>query len=471
MTAVVLSGWLEDDFLVNDFGSGIMGELTGSQVQMKIVTSEAVGSQAQMLIDATMAEYGAQAEMVIAASAAMPAQIRADIKNFLRQMGAQVEMHVEDKLKVLGMQLASSNILYHLCQGFLEDDWLSGPWLTPTMCAHAGAQVELAVSDSLEPTGSQTEMIIETVKNLGIQVEMHVLTETEMGAQVLLVAAKAMGCQVRFILYNTNRPRILTEFPSRGTTGVNWTASSTAVGDFSVNNLNNDIVEFYWRTAAGTVSGISLVCDTEIPSGVTVDTVALLEHNLSRAATVTMQASNSPSFASVGLSVAIPAMTRNTFWVSPSLPLDQFRYYRFLISDNTNPDGYVKIGTILFGNAVIFQGETAEQNVRVGRTHFKVENPTEGHTSIDQDLALKKRMVVNFPKLDAAHQGNYDALDAIFEFARTSLKCLWMVDPRPLYIEKFTVFGKVVNLPEENHDVITSDEFRVDLSVEIDEAK
>jgi len=471
MPAVVLEGFLEDDFLVDDFGSGVMGELAGCQVQMVVNQSAAQGAQVAQIIDASTQAAGLQIEQVINANQAMPMQVEKVIKDFLRQMGTQVQLQVQDELKTMGIQLATSNILYKLCQGFLEDGFLTGPFLTPTMCAHAGAQVHMNVIDFPAPQGVQVEMNIEQQPDLGIQVEMVVHTIEALGMEVLQVSAEAMGCQVRFVLYNTNRPRILVDFPSRGVDGLNWTANSTATGDFSVNNLNNDIVEYYWRSQDSVVSGIILTCDTQVGSGVAVDTVAILEHNLSRAATVVMQGSNSSTFASVGLEVTLPAMTRNTFWVSPSLPLEQFRYWRFLISDNTNPDDFIRIGTIIFGSAVIFQGECADQVVRVGRTHYKVENPTEGHTSVDQDLALKKRVVINFPKLDAQSAGNYDALNDIFEFARTSLKCLWMVDPRPIYIEKFSVFGKVVSLPEETHNVITSDEFRVDLTVEVDEAK
>jgi hypothetical protein len=330
----------------------------------------------------------------------------------------------------------------------------------------------MQVLDFNRDVGSQVEMqILNALKTGHAQVEMQIVDYlNEEGMQVLAFHATAMGCQVRFILYNVDKPRILAEFPSRGVDGLNWLASSTEAGDYDVHNLNNDIVEFYWRSATGVVSGISLVCDSQVVQGIAPDTLAILEHNLSRAATVQFQGSNASDFSSLGYDVTLPVMTRNTFWVAPTLPQDQFRYWRLQISDNTNPDGYIKIGTVIFGSAVIFQGECAEQRVRTRKTHFKVENKTEGHTSVTQDLALKKGVTMNFPQMDAQHKGNYDALQEVFEFARTSLKCLWMVDPRPLYIEKFTVFAKINSLPDEDHNVITSDEFRVDLSVEVDEA-
>lgn len=473
MANTQLAGWLDDDFLTTDFGEGLAGEYTGMQLQMVIASSKPMGAQVGQIIDVTYQNNGAQVEMdIVDAGKALGVQVHAAILDYINNLGAQCELQKIDTLKTFGMQIASSNILFHVCGGFLTDNWLTGDFLKGNLCAHAGAQVAMFTSDTKE-MGAQVELdIVDKLRNTGAQIEMDIIDYLgPNGMQIVAFTAYSLGAQIRFILYNTNRPRILAEFPSRGTSGINWTASSTEAGDFSANNLNNDIVDFYWRTATGVVSGITVACDTEIVQGVAPDTLAILEHNFSKAATVLFQGSNTADFSVIGLSVAMTAQVRNTFWVSPSLPLNQYRYWRLNISDNTNPDGYIKIGTVVFGAAIIFQGECAEQHVRTKKTHFKVENATEGHTSVTQDLALRKGLTINFPQLDAQHRGNYDALQELFEFARTSLKCLWMVDPRPLYIEKFSVFAKMTQMPDEDHNVITSDEFRVDLTVDVDEAK
>ena len=66
--------------------------------------------------------------------------------------------------------------------------------------------------------------------------------------------------------------------------GQSWRSNSTAAGDFSPFNLNTDLVEQKWRSA--TLTGINLDCDTERAQGVFMDTLGILEHNLTTSATV-----------------------------------------------------------------------------------------------------------------------------------------------------------------------------------------
>ena len=109
----------------------------------------------------------------------------------------------------------------------------------------------------------------------------------------LFLRAEQVGVEVLFKIYNTTNIRILCEFQSRGLVDSNWNVLSggTAVGDFSINNVNTDIPEEVYRS---TIPFIILDCDAGKPQGVSPDTFVVWNHNLTSGAIVTLQASNDP---------------------------------------------------------------------------------------------------------------------------------------------------------------------------------
>jgi hypothetical protein len=239
------------------------------------------------------------------------------------------------------------------------------------------------------------------------------------------------------------------DFPSRGTSGTNWTASSTMAGDFSPYNLNTDIVEEVWRSN-NVLSGLSLVCDSEVPQGIFVDTLAFLNHNLTTSASVVWQGSNDAGFATVPFTETFSMTATNFYWVAPTLPLAGYRYHRFLISDPTNSAAYIQIGTIVFGSAIIFQGECFVDRVIRSTKHFSDKVATEGFTNVSNDRALKFATSLEFRSLKY-NRGNYLNIRNVFDTARTSLKCLWI--PTPQYPSRFAAFGKLQAIPDEQHNV------------------
>jgi hypothetical protein len=276
-----------------------------------------------------------------------------------------------------------------------------------------------------------------------------------------------MGMQIKFILYNITNLRVMVDFPSRGLTGLNWTSTSTALGDFSPNNLNTDIVEQRFQSEAG-VTSIILVCDTEKVQGVAVDTLCILNHNITTSAYIVMEGSNFPDFSAIGETIT-PVIVQNEdiYYIAPTYPNKQWRYWRFVINDSTNDDLCIKIGTIVFGTTIILQGENITDVVRKRKVHFSDKVQTEGFTNVTNDRALKKTVGLNFEKIQYT-RGNYKNLDYVFNFARTSLKCLWVPDPR--YPARFGIFGKLTEMPDETHNVICVDADYVDFTIEVNEA-
>lgn len=306
--------------------------------------------------------------------------------------------------------------------------------------------------------------------------------------EVSIVAS--IKVQFESVIYNVGNLRILCDFDSRGAStigglnawgntigeGENWVASSTATGDFSVFNLNTDIVEQVWRSATGVVTGVTLDCDTEVVQGRQVDTIALLNHNLTTAATIDVVASNSATFSPVGKTFTLTQHPDNMYRIEEELP-EAFRYWRFIINDPGQAafDNYLELGNILFGGSEIFHEECFVQNVSFKIQDFTDTVFTEGFTNVSNARSQKRLLGLEFQSLQLIQRQNFAALRNVFRTQRTSLKCLWIPTPNASdqeITDRFAVFGKLTDIPMETHNAVDDETgIYVSLSVEIDEAK
>ena len=205
----------------------------------------------------------------------------------------------------------------------------------------------------------------------------------------------------------------------------------------------------------------------QIPQGVFLDTLALLNHNFTTSATVQLQGSNSPTFATTPYSQNLFTELNDMYWIEPMLPTASYRYWRFVINDPTNADGYLQIGTIIFGSAIIFNGECIVDQVQKRKIHFSDKVKTEGFTNVSNDRALKKSVSFSFKYLNYNLE-NYSNLSDVIDLVRTSLKALWIPDPR--FTSRFAVFGKLSELPVENHLVLGAENDYIDMDITVDES-
>ena len=290
-----------------------------------------------------------------------------------------------------------------------------------------------------------------------------------MGFQFTVIKEESRAFQFRSALYNTTNLRILVDFPSRGLDGLNWTSTSTqasSTNSFTVNNLNTDIVEQYWRSATGILSA-TITCDTQLTQGVYLDTLAILNHNLSGSSTITLQGSSDPSFATIPVSVTLEYEATNMYYIAPTLPLNPYRYWRLNITDPGSADNYLRIGTIVFGSAVIFTNESFVDRVRFGQKQFIDKVYTEGFSNVSNDRGKKKYLNLEFRNL-VYGKSNFQSMREIFNYAGTTLKCLYI--PVPQKPSRFAVFGKLSEIPQEEHNCKGADADYVDFSIDVDEA-
>jgi len=481
MSATISSyGYLELPYLNDPYGAGLSTYAFPFQVAQQIDSTHGVGAQVNRIAAATH-NINTQVNRNVSSIHNVGAQI-SELINSSKTINIQVyrntatshtaDLQVNRLLSTTYTKLMEVNrgkLLHATCDdaGYLTDAYLTFGYLVRTFCVTLGAQVNRITTQEY-PIGSQVQRQITRGHTVKAQIQRQIDAQHTALMQVDRVKITVKGAQILFALYNTYNLRILCDFPSRGTTGLNWTASSTASGDFLINNVNTDIVEQVWRSAATVKTGITLTCDTQISQGVFLDTLAMLNHNLTRSATVQLQGSTDAGFATVDFDENLEVIDDvNLYYIAPTLPQVSYRYWRFIINDSTNTNDSLQIGTIVFGSSVIFQGECFVDQVQRGTKHFSDKIETEGFTNVSNDRALKYSTQLEFRFLNF-QKGNYRNIRNIFRTARTSLKCLWI--PTPQFPDRFAVFGKLTQIPVETHKVISEDADYVSFNLEVDES-
>lgn len=527
---MAILGYLERPYLVDGYLSGFQeGFATPSQVRMVVDKASPLPSQAAMRVEnkesatlsqvlmeiaGTSAKVASQVNMIAGGEKALRSQANA-ITDGLFELGVQINM-LTVGIGTAPMQQKRSPLFQALQgDGYLEAPYLTNPYLAWHMQGYQGmqvllnpitdkpvnTQVNLVIDDSgpirtqvnmicfrepavpsqalmrildrLKETHSQVLQVINAEPHIRSQVLMRVADVLKkLGSQVNRVKARNVCSQATMVLYNTTQLRMLKDFVSRGTPalgGNNWTVDPpAAAGDFGPNNLNTDVIEQVYRSQNGQQSYITLTCDTGLPQGAFVDTLAMLGHNLTRSAVVTLQGANNAGFSPVGFSTVLTSEEQNLYYIAPDLPTAGWRYWRLIIQDGTNPMGYVQIGTIIFGAAEIFSMLESFVNPLVQNyKHFKDAMETEGFTTVSNDRALRKSLKIAFEKL-LFNNGNFRKLRDIMLTCRTSLKVLYI--PTPEFPSRFAIFGKLAQMPETTHTSIDEETEHVDLTLDIDES-
>jgi len=519
------------------------GKTLGQQATIYIANFPSTGGQqAQFNINDYPAAKGQQATLGIAGQKT-PGQQASFTVDSQKTWGQQALFHIDrttgagQQANLLisgtsahgGMQYIRGNFNHLQCEGYLEADYMEEPYLAHVICAHGGMQVNFDVTEE-NPLGQQAQFVLSQpfhkgmqaqfvlsyplykgmqanviqnrLKEIGQQAQFNIIDHKTyygqqgqltlnhtafLGMQAQIVAITTLGMQVLIALYNTNRLRMLCDFPSRGLStatgtnawgnpagvGKNWRSNSTAAGDFSALNLNTDIVEEAFRSAS--TSGINLDCDTERPQGVFLDTLGILEHNISSSATINLLGSNDPTFSSI--SVTIPLAARqddpNIYYIAPTLPNSGYRYWRLSIVDPTNSDGFIQVGTIVFGAASLFVGECFVDDVEFQLKDYTDSVQTEGYTNVNNSRAQKKVLRLDFRSL-AYQKSNFRLMRRMFREERTVLKCLWIPTPDPIneeYSARFAMFSKMVQIPVERHNHKGGEADYVTFTLELDESK
>lgn len=507
------TGYLERPYMEEGYATSGLLANSGIQATLTIRSQNSIGTQASLRIADQTNSLGLQSELSIRdrldvlglefkadtlshklrddgeMSAFLGMQTLADISDLPAGVGVQVEHVVGEFLKSLGFEVTADKLSHKQHGSYLEGGYMEDNYLVEKVCAFLGVQTDLAIA-ILTELGTQTQLVIKDfVTALGMQSTLTIEDQTPIGMQADLKRVLALGFQTLATLYNTTNLRILCDFPSRGdstSTGNNTWGNPSGVGqnwkvnvltdtgpDHEIENVNTDIVEQTWQSLSAT-TGINLDCDTERPQGLFLDTLSIQNHNLTRSATVQLIGSNDSNFGSIGVSIHLTVLDeKNIYYIAETLPSQGFRYWRLSIDDGTNPDGFISIGTILFGASRIFNGECITDEIELERKDFASTIETEGFTNVANSRALKKAVTLEFRSLDF-ERGNYRILRDIFNNQRTILKCLWIPTPDVKdeeFMARFAVFAKIVAIPRERHNSKGRKLDFASFQLELDESK
>ena len=164
--------------------------------------------------------------------------------------------------------------------------------------------------------------------------------------------------------------------------------ASSETGDMTGSNLVNDFLLRPWRPTG--LSSESVVFD--LGSAASIDVVSIQGHNLTSGATLVHEAHTADSWATPDYSETLTILTdadgvvypRLTYFPSSAITK---QYHRFVVTDTSNPDGYVQIGRIKAGQyyeldrsmddrftiELIDPSEGADEEGRLG--YYRVKTP------------------------------------------------------------------------------------------------
>lgn len=117
--------------------------------------------------------------------------------------------------------------------------------------------------------------------------------------------------------------------------------ASSADASFPATWVQDERLAKAWRTTSA--SGQTIVFD--LGSAHDIDSVAVIEHNVSSSATITLEGNSSNSWPGA----TSQSVTYNAGMMMKFFTASSYRYWRVSIDDPTNTDGYISVGRIWLG--------------------------------------------------------------------------------------------------------------------------
>lgn len=225
--------------------------------------------------------------------------------------------------------------------------------------------------------------------------------------------------------------------------------SPTADGDFDKANLTTDSVRHVWRSASIlTWQDIVIEADRESE----IDTFGILGHNLSQDAVVLLQANYGNNFSAPPVSIALP-WSRQNIVCTTSLG-DVYKYYRVRILDPGNPCGYIEVGRLVGGQAIIMENcEDIVDDFEIGYEDMAKQMKTEGFFRTSNENVKVRTISAKFQKLktQAGQNANFLALREMFQYVGTTRPLLAMVNrDDPSFC---SLWGQMKDIPAESYTI------------------
>lgn len=203
------------------------------------------------------------------------------------------------------------------------------------------------------------------------------------------------------------------------------TGSSEASTDLADDNVVNNAPGRVWRTTGNTSENIVF----DLGSAQTITCFALFNFNLTSGATVTLQANASDSWGSPSYSQALTIATDSDSNVIKRLvyfpSTSTYQYWRLLIADASNTDGYIEIGRIVAG-----QYYEPSRNIIDGFS-ITPDDPSDvadvgGVYTEANELTKFRTAVVSFAEIDRTQREKFET---IFDKVGRTKPMVWALNP------------------------------------------
>lgn len=126
-------------------------------------------------------------------------------------------------------------------------------------------------------------------------------------------------------------------------TATTVSASSEASG-YAASNLKLLPVSKHWRSTGDS----SEYVEFDLGSAQSISMIALLNHNLTSAATITVRAGSSAAPNGSQFETTLTYREFDAFKLLAAA--ESWRYWRIIFADASNPDGYIKVGIVMLGS-------------------------------------------------------------------------------------------------------------------------
>ena len=140
-------------------------------------------------------------------------------------------------------------------------------------------------------------------------------------------------------------PLIVTHISNLVTAITPVTTSQSTV--YPTTNLNILPITKPWRSSGSSWGSPQITVD--FTTARAIDVIALVNHNLSSAATITIDAGTTASYADFTTSMTWKSKTAHK-WLSP---VQTYRYWRISITDTANTDGFLEVGYLVLSSATL----------------------------------------------------------------------------------------------------------------------
>lgn len=475
-------GYLEGGYLEDSYLAELMCGVLGMQASITIIDFQSptalqslntiIDKQSPTAFQANIVERQATAfqssNEIVDKESPTAFQVNKIIE-FQNTTAQQANLVIE-AVKALAFE-AKQDTLLHKFHGYLESGYMQDPYLVELICAFLAMQSDITINTT-SATAFQSLLVIDDDLTLAMQSTNQIVDkENPIAFQANSVRAVFLAFQALKTLYSTTNLRILCEFPSRGLTNSNWFATTTAAGDHDVSNLDSDVVEETWKSTS--VINQFLTNDTGVPQGVAIDTLGILNHNLTTSATVRLQGSSDPSYVTLDTNVVLTVTANNMFYIAADLPNSGSRFWRLNIDDPTNVSGFLEIGSIVFGAADTFQANCFKDEIIFDEDDFVNSVRTEGQTTVGISRSYKRTIGLDFVDVSIDSR-EYKILSTLFRVFKTTHKCLWIPTPNPDDPEetaRFAVFGKLEEIPSRTVNAKGPGNNHASFSVNVTEAK